>query len=108
MHGGMPNRAPLWPGQFIRAMHSVWFTPIAPGPSLLCPLPCTQVRLNDACLAILARSCPQLEELVIGGPVCTASSDFGLGRLHQSTVMRSCPQLVEWSSVRVLDPQLHD
>jgi hypothetical protein len=25
------------------------------------------VRLNDACLAILARSCPQLEELVVGG-----------------------------------------
>lgn len=30
------------------------------------PSRCTQVRVNDVCLAILARSCPQLEELVIG------------------------------------------
>lgn len=35
-------------------------------PPFPCPLTCMQVRLNDACLAILARSCPQLEELVIG------------------------------------------
>jgi hypothetical protein len=32
------------------------------------PPPCTlQVRLNDSCLALLARCCPLLEELVLGG-----------------------------------------
>lgn len=53
-------------------MHSIWADPRYPWsarlimPPFPCPLTCMQVRLNDACLAILARSCPQLEELVIG------------------------------------------